>query len=101
MAPLVGAGTFLARRAAIRILPWTWPLWVAKGAFEAYENELTARQRGRLQNLLLKGIPFPTALSRRERTELRNLLFKVSPERLARYVAAEASPLPWPQQPGG
>ena len=101
MAPLVGAGTLIARRAVNRILPWTWPLWVAKGAYEAYDSELTPRQRSRLRNLLLKGTPWPLALSDRERTELRNLLLKVSPPRLAHYVAAEASPLPWPQSPSG
>ena len=101
MAPLVGAGTYIARRAVFRILPWTWPLWVARGAYEAYDSELTPRQRTRLRNLLVKGMPCPTTLSRRERTELRNLLLKVSPLRLAHYVAAEASPLPWPQSPGG
>jgi hypothetical protein len=96
---LRAAGSYAARRAALRILPWTWPLWVAKGTYDAFENELTARQRGRLQSLLLKGFPCPTALSQRERTELRNLLRRVPPQRWAHYVVAEVSPLPWPQAP--
>ena len=93
-----GAG-FAARRALLRIMPWTWPLWVALGTVGAVRHELTERQRERLLELLRKGIPLPTSLTARQQTELLGLLARVDPLIWARFVAAEVSPLPWPKAP--
>jgi len=86
-------------RIALRLLPWAWPVYTAKGTLAAVRGELSDRQRTRLTNLLRKSIPLGARLSARERRELLTLLGKISPLRWARYVAAEVSPLPWPGAP--
>jgi hypothetical protein len=92
-------GSYAGRRTALRLLPWAWPFYAGVGAYKAMQHELTQRERTRLGNLARKSLGVPTRLSRRERGELRRILAKLSPFTLGRFIAAEASPLPWPKQP--
>jgi hypothetical protein len=96
---LSNAGSYLGRRAALRVLPWAWPFYAGVGFYRAVEHELTQRERANLRRLARKSLGVPTRLSHSERGELRRILTKLSPFTVARFVAAEASPLPWPKQP--
>ena len=92
-------GAYAGHRAALRLLPWVWPVYAAIGVYRAFEHELTQRERAKLRRLSRKSLGLPTRLSVRERDEAATILMKLSPFTVARYVAAEASPLPWPKSP--
>jgi hypothetical protein len=93
------AGSYAGRRAALRMLPWVWPYYAGVGLYRAYRHELTKLEQARLRRLARKSLGMPPRLSAQERSELVNLLTKLSPFTAARFVAAEASPLPWPKAP--
>ena len=93
------AGSYLGRRTALRLLPWVWPVYAGIGVYRALEHDLNKRERAKLRRLARKSFGLPMRLSSKERDEAVAILFKVSPFNLARFVAAEASPLPWPKAP--
>jgi hypothetical protein len=93
------AGSYLGRRAALRLLPWAWPLYAGLGLYRAVEHGLTQRDRAQLRRLAQKSRGVPARLSEEERRELRRILAKLSPFTVARFIASEASPLPWPKPP--
>jgi hypothetical protein len=81
------------------MLPWAWPVYAGIGVYRAFDHALTQRDRSRLRRLVQKSRGIPTRLTAKERRELRRLVAKLSPFTVARFVAAEASPLPWPRAP--
>jgi len=70
------------------------------GFYRAWEHQLTKRDRERLGRLARKSLGVPARLSEKERGEVRRILAKLRPFTTARFIAAEASPLPWPKPPG-
>lgn len=99
---LAGIAKFGGERAAKRVLPWMWPIYVARSAFTAaghVGNRLTPRQRERVLYLLRRSKGRPSNLTAKQRAELKRLLSKVEPVALAQAIAAELSPLPWPKPP--
>ena len=93
------AGTYLSRKAALRVLPWAWPLYAAIGLYRAVEHELTERDRASVRRIAESSARIPPRLSAKDREELQRVLRKLSPFKVARFIAAEASPLPWPKAP--
>jgi hypothetical protein len=99
---LAGIAKFGGQRAATRLLPWMWPIYVVRSAFAAaghVGNRLTPRQRERVLYLLKRSKGRPSSLTAKQRQELRRLLGKIEPFGLAQAIAAELSPLPWPKAP--
>jgi hypothetical protein len=96
------AAKYGGQRALRWFLPWMWPIYVARGAI-AIKNHigdrLTERQVKRFIYLLRRSKGRPSNLTARQREEFRRLLDKIEPFGLARALAAEFSPLPWPKAP--
>ena len=96
------AAKFGGQRALRWFIPWMWPIYVARGAW-AIKNHLgdrlTERQFKRLIYLLRRSRGRPSNLTAKQRAEFRRLLDKVEPVGLAKAIAAEYSPLPWPKAP--
>jgi len=97
---LKSAGGKLGEKGVARLLPWSWPIYATKGLVGAVKHELTKREQAELRRLLRKSNGWLPHLSKRERTRLANLISKLNPLTVSRFVAAEASPLPWPKPPG-
>jgi hypothetical protein len=76
-----------------------WPVYGGLGVYRAVAHELTRSERERLWRLARKSLGVPTRLSTKERGELRRIFTKLNPVTVARFIAAEASPLPWPKAP--
>jgi hypothetical protein len=93
------AGSYLSRKAALRLLPWAWPLYAGVGLYRAVEHELTQRDRAALRRIARSSLGIPPRLSSKERAELRRELAKLSPFSVAHFIAAEASSLPWAKAP--
>ena len=94
--------SFGARRTAARLLPFTWLIHTARGAWAAAGHvggRLTPRQRERLWYLVRRSRGRPSNLTPKQRAELRRLLDKIEPVALVQAIAAELSPLPWPKPP--
>jgi hypothetical protein len=95
-----GAASYVGRRTALRLLPWAWPVYAAIGILRALEHDLSKRERAKLRRLAGKSLGVPMRLSSKERDEAVAILMRVSPFDVARFAAAEISPLPWPKAPG-
>jgi hypothetical protein len=99
---LAGIAKLGGGHAAKRILPWMWPVYVARSAFAAaghVGDRLTPRQRERVLYLLRRSRGRPANLTAKQRDELKRLLEKVEPFGIVQAIAAELSPLPWPKAP--
>ena len=99
---LAGIARFGGERAAKRLIPWMWPIYVARSAFAAaghVGNRLTPRQRERLLYLVRRSKGLPSNLTPKQREELKRLLGRIEPIALVQAIAAELSPLPWPKAP--
>jgi hypothetical protein len=83
------------RGAALRALPWTRLLAIARGAVatKRHWDRLTAQERRSLVRLVRKSKGRASNLSLRERHQLRRLVVKLELQRLGRDLAALASPL--------
>ena len=112
MAPLAGGyqmgmdrmsiAKYGGQRALRWFLPWMWPIYVARGAFAVRNHvgdRLTERQLKHMLYLLRRSRGRPSNLTAKQRAEFRRLLEKIEPFGLAKAVAAEFSPLPWPKAP--
>jgi len=100
---LTALAKFGGQRAAQRVLPGAWLIYVWRSAWAAgghVGNRLTPRQRRRIWYLVRRSRGRPSNLTLKQRAELRRLLNKIEPIALAQAIAAELSPLPWPKPPG-
>jgi hypothetical protein len=93
---------FGGERALRWFIPWMWPIYVARGALAIRKHvadRLTERQVRRFFYLLRRSKGRPSNLTARQRQEFKRLLDRVEPFGLAKAIAAEFSPLPWPKAP--
>jgi hypothetical protein len=83
------------RSAAVRALPWTRLLAVARGTIttKRHWDKLTPAERRSLVRLVRQSKGRPSNLSLRERHQLRRLVVKLELQRLGSDLAALASPL--------
>jgi hypothetical protein len=90
------------QRALRWFIPWMWPIYLARGAWAIKSHvgdRLTERQVKRFLYLLRRSKGRPSNLTAGQRQEFKRLLDKAEPFGLAKAIAAEFSPLPWPKAP--
>ncbi len=80
-APLIGR----------KIVPWLVLLEVLRQSYAHYQEQLTAKERKRLTELLMHSHGRPSVLSARERDELRQLASKLDIVGLGKRAALSAA----------